>query len=165
MKKKRIWAGFLSCSHTYYSHCHKGVFHIILFNQLNLFICTNIYSVLMQPQVLKTSVIFTAYLSMTELWLSQTLVHWGYKIQRWQERDIKGDKIPDTIQNQTNKSRICSHESQEKFNSALIPICLKCLQMYIYRKWCVDENTVITAINTQETVYWNAVPIFVHFYF
>lgn len=35
-----------------------------------------------------------------------------------------------------NKCRICSHESQEKFNSVSIPICLKCLQTYTYRKWC-----------------------------
>lgn len=136
MKNKRIWAAFWSCSHTYYSHCHKGIFQIILFNQLNFFICANICSVLVQPQPLKTSVIFTAYLSMTKFFLSKTLVHRGCKIQRWQERDIKGDKRPDTIQKQTNNSRICSHESQEKFNSVLIPIWLKWLLTYIYRKWC-----------------------------
>lgn len=45
----------------------KGTFQIILFNQLNLFICANICFILMQLQLLTTSVIFTAYLSMPEL--------------------------------------------------------------------------------------------------
>lgn len=121
VKNKKIWAAFLPCTYTYYSYCHKGVFQIILFNQLNLFICANICSVLMQPQLSKTSVIFTAYLSMTELWLSQTLVHWGCKIQRWQESDIKGDKRPNpkTNKQQQNLQSWKSEEVQFSVNPYL----------------------------------------------
>lgn len=122
VKNKRIWAAFWSCSHTYYSHCHKGIFQIILFNQLNFFICANICSVLVQPQPLKTSVIFTAYLSMTKFFLSKTLVHRGCKIQRWQERDIKGDETrynPKTNKQQQNLQPWKSGEVQFSVNPYL----------------------------------------------
>lgn len=110
----------------------KGMFQIILFNQLNLLICANICFILMQLQLLKTSVIFTAYLSMPELWLSQTLVQQGCKMQGWEGKGMKEDKTRCNLK--PNKSRICSQES-EKFNSMLNPICLKGSHAYIRRKW------------------------------
>lgn len=97
VEHKKWRPSFLFPSHTHYSHCHKRCVSDHLVQPVkSLYLCKYLFHI-NAAATFKTSVIFTAYLSIPELWLSQTLVQWGCKMQGWEGRGMKGDKSPDII--------------------------------------------------------------------
>lgn len=126
-------AAILSCSHTYYSHCHKRCLSDHLIQPVkSLYLCKYLFPINATATFKDFCYLYCLSFNGRALTVPalgpvglQNAGVGGKGFERGQETryNLK-----------TNKSRICSHESQEKFNSMLIPICPKCLQMYIYRK-------------------------------